>query len=156
MEIRVRATGAVMFEDELRRFLRENGGPSYDALTPEVMEEIGVDPILESPQPVNGTVYQYSIRQGVEQGADGQWYAKYVLGPSFSNTQEQAEYEAAKDAEQADIVRRERNEKLAACDWTQLSDSPIVGFAWANYRQALRDVPAQEGFPWNVNWPVKP
>jgi hypothetical protein len=53
-------------------------------------------------------------------------------------------------------VRVERNRLLAASDWTQLADAPVDQAAWAAYRQALRDVPQQAGFPDNVVWPVKP
>jgi len=156
MEIRIRSTGAVMLEDQLRRWLHETGGPSYETLTPEVMEAIGVDPVFEGPQATGGTVYQYSMRQGVEQQADGKWYTKYVLGPVFSNAEDEAAYKARKDAEQADGVRRQRNEKLVECDWTQLADAPANNAAWAIYRQALRDIPLQDGFPWVVTWPEKP
>lgn len=156
MEVRVRSTGAVMLEDELRRWLHETGGPSYDTLTPEVMEAIGVDPVFEGPQATNGTVYQYSMRQGVEQQADGKWYTKYVLGPIFADGADEIIYKAQKDAEQAASIRRTRNEKLSACDWTQLADSTADKAGWATYRQALRDIPSQEGFPWNVTWPTEP
>ncbi len=50
-------------------------------------------------------------------------------------------------------VRVERNAKLAATDWTQVSDSPVDQAAWATYRQALRDIPSQSGFPNTVTWP---
>lgn len=162
MEVRVRSTGAVMLEDQLRRWLHETGGPSYDTLTPEVMEAIGVDPVFEGPQATGGTVYQYSVRDGVEQGADGKWYSKYVLGPIFTDNedgtaaQQEAAYKAQKDAEQAAAIRSQRNAKLAACDWTQLADSSADKPSWATYRQALRDVTGQAGFPWNVTWPVEP
>ncbi len=156
MEVRVRSTGAVMFEDQLRRWLLETGGPSYDTLTPEVMEAIGVDPVFEGPQATGGTAYQYSMRQGVEQQADGKWYTKYVLGPVFANSQEQADYEARMDEDQASLVRLARNRKLSDSDWTQLADAPVDDLAWATYRQALRDIPNQEGFPWNVTWPTEP
>ena len=156
MEIRIRSTGAVMLEDQLRRWLHETGGPSYETLTPEVMEAIGVDPVFEGPQATGGTVYQYSMRDGVEQQSDGKWYTKYVLGPVFSNAEDEAAYKARKDAEQADGVRRQRNEKLVECDWTQLADAPANNAAWAIYRQALRDIPLQDGFPWVVTWPEKP
>ena len=53
-------------------------------------------------------------------------------------------------------VRLERNQLLAASDWTQIADAPVDQTAWATYRQALRDVPQQEGFPENVNWPEPP
>lgn len=59
------------------------------------------------------------------------------------------------DAESA-AVRDTRNALLAGCDWTQLADSTVDKQAWATYRQALRDVPQQAGFPWNVQWPTQP
>lgn len=155
MQVRVRSTGAVMYEAELRTWLHENDGPSYDTLTPEVMEAIGVDPVFEGPQETGGTVYQYSQRDGVEQ-ISGNWYTKYILGPVFASAEDEAAYKATKDAEQSASVRTSRNDKLAQCDWTQLADSTADKPAWATYRQALRDVTVQEGFPWNVTWPVEP
>jgi hypothetical protein len=65
MQVRIRTTGAVMFESELRAWLQQTGGPSYDTLTPEVMEAIGVDPVFEGPQASGGTVYHYSQLDGV-------------------------------------------------------------------------------------------
>lgn len=56
----------------------------------------------------------------------------------------------------ADEVRAKRNELLAACDWTQVLDAPVDKEAWANYRQALRDLPDQAGFPWEVEYPQTP
>lgn len=56
-------------------------------------------------------------------------------------------------------VRAERDRLLAGCDCTQIADFPTSEEArtqWAAYRQALRDVPQQEGFPWAVEWPVAP
>jgi hypothetical protein len=49
-----------------------------------------------------------------------------------------------------------RDRLLAASDWTQVSDAPVDQAAWATYRQALRDVPQQEGFPDNITWPEVP
>lgn len=80
--------------------------------------------------------------------------------------EEEAEWDAmeAKEAEQAVVikaaeVRAERNQKLKDSDWTQLADatlSPETIEAWAAYRQALRDVPSQAGFPMEVVWPTQP
>ncbi len=56
-------------------------------------------------------------------------------------------------------VRRKRDTLIAACDWTQIPDAPLSATqraAWATYRQALRNVPAQAGFPAAINWPIKP
>jgi hypothetical protein len=58
--------------------------------------------------------------------------------------------------EAAAAVRAERNAKLAETDWTQLVDSPVDHAAWFEYRQALRDIPSQAGFPWTVEWPTQP
>jgi len=56
----------------------------------------------------------------------------------------------------AEDAREQRNSLLAASDWTQVADAPVDQAAWATYRQALRDVPQQAGFPDNVAWPDKP
>jgi len=52
-------------------------------------------------------------------------------------------------------VRAQRDHLLASTDWTALSDNTMSS-AMAAYRQALRDLPAQEGFPHAVTWPSKP
>jgi hypothetical protein len=57
------------------------------------------------------------------------------------------------------VMREERNKRLTASDWTQLSDSPLDSTAkasWATYRQDLRDVPEQTEFPTEITWPVEP
>jgi hypothetical protein len=54
-------------------------------------------------------------------------------------------------------IRQQRNALLTASDWTQAADVPqAIKDAWATYRQALRNVPQQAGFPTNVTWPQKP
>lgn len=53
-------------------------------------------------------------------------------------------------------MRQRRDRLLAASDWTQVADAPVDAAAWATYRQALRDVPQQEGFPDNIEWPEMP
>lgn len=63
---------------------------------------------------------------------------------------------AARNASQAVMVRADRNARLAACDWTQLPDSPVDAAPWRTYRRELRDITKQSGFPWNVVWPVEP
>jgi hypothetical protein len=59
--------------------------------------------------------------------------------------------------ELAAAARAERNALLAATDWTQAADVPqATKDKWAPYRQALRDVTEQSGFPTDIQWPVKP
>lgn len=58
---------------------------------------------------------------------------------------------------EVDGLRIQRNQLLTATDWTQAKDIPdAVSSKYAAYRQALRDVPQQSGFPENIVWPVKP
>lgn len=64
---------------------------------------------------------------------------------------EQREIEIAWDA-----LRGRRNIKLSACDWTQVPDAPVDSLAWAIYRQALRDLPANTEDPRNPQWPTPP
>ena len=52
-------------------------------------------------------------------------------------------------------VRNQRDSLLAATDWTALSDVTMSSEMTA-YRQALRDIPSQAGFPASVTWPTKP
>jgi len=53
-------------------------------------------------------------------------------------------------------VRGYRDNLLSSSDWTQVADAPVDRAAWATYRQALRDITTQSGFPWAVDWPVAP
>jgi hypothetical protein len=56
-----------------------------------------------------------------------------------------------------DLTAREtRDLLLQQSDWTQVPDAPVDAAVWATYRQALRDVPSQQGFPDNIVWPDKP
>ena len=70
------------------------------------------------------------------------------------DAEEQAWADAA-DTRIAVAVREERDDKLAATDWMANSDVTMSD-AWRTYRQALRDVPAQAGFPNSVTWPTEP
>jgi uncharacterized protein (DUF1330 family) len=161
MQIRVRETGAVMYEAEFRAYQQANGGPTWGQTTDEILDSLGADVVFEGPQATGGTVYQYSQAAGVEQ-IEGKWYTKHILGPVFTDTEEataaeqEAAYKAAKDAEQAKAVRTSRGEKLKDSDWTQIADSTANKAAWATYRQALRDVTEQSGFPWTIEWPEQP
>lgn len=53
-------------------------------------------------------------------------------------------------------ARSQRNRLLSASDWTQVSDAQVDRAAWATYRQALRDIPDQAGFPTEIVWPSEP
>lgn len=86
-----------------------------------------------------------------------------IKGDTVERTYEVVELSAEeieqRTADQAESIRSDRAQRLADCDWTQLSDAPLTEeqkTAWAAYRQALRDIPQQAGFPWEVVWPTQP
>jgi hypothetical protein len=167
MELRNRTTGAVITEDEFRRSNPNTSFPPQ--LTAEIINDFGYDPVLEGPQATTIPPYQYSQRDGVVE-IDGKWYTHYIAGPVFQDyTDDQGvvhtaseQYEAycfTKDSDQAKVVRTDRNSRLAECDWTQLLDSPLDNqgkIAWELYREDLRNIPQQPGFPWGITWPQKP
>jgi hypothetical protein len=146
MEIRIQATGAVVTEQEFRSMFPNTSLPV--PLTEAAINGLGGDIVFEGPQPV-ATRYQTVVRQGVIQLGD-KWYTNYVavdLSPEACT---------ALDEQQASAVRADRNARLAACDWTQVADAPVDKTVWATYRQELRDISSQPGFPWEITWPTSP
>ena len=163
MQIRTN-DGQVMYEAEFRAYQKANGGPAWDTTTTEVLTALGADVVFEGPQASGGTVYQYSQAAGVEQ-ISGKWYTKYILGPTFTDTadttaaEQEAAYKASKDADQAKSVRTSRDDKLKETDWVVIKNLELnanIPGAWEVYRQALRDIPTQSGFPWTITWPDAP
>lgn len=144
---RVRSTGEVLSQGQVRSLYPNTSFPSQ--WTPALVEELGLDPVFESPTPTT-TRYQTAFKDGVEQDAQGRWLWKW----SISEMSDEAK--AAKDAEQAKNIRSDRDKRLSDTDWTQVADAPVDKAVWATYRQALRDVPAQAGFPYDITWPSKP
>jgi len=147
MEIRTQS-GQVMYEAEFRAYTLANGGPTWETTTAEVLASLGANVVLEGPS-TQPTRYQTAYRDGVEQ-IDGQWFTKYSVAEMDD------EAKTAKDAEQAKSVRTTRDEKLKDSDWTQVADAPVDKAVWATYRQELRDLTKQSGFPWEVTYPTKP
>ena len=86
------------------------------------------------------------------------WYNKTTGdGAVFDDAEDMAnwpDFQADSVAASATKVRAERDELLAASDSMALADR--ITADWTTYRQALRDVPAQAGFPTSVTWPVEP
>lgn len=137
MQIRLKSNGQVMYLSELQAQMPNVSGP-LTAL---------YDTVFEGPQPTL-TRYQVAAQQGVVQ-IGGQWHTKWVAVDMADDAK------TALDEQQAKAVRTDRDNRLAATDWRFRSDmNPSQ--EWKDYCQALRDVPAQAGFPWDVQWPEKP
>jgi len=148
MEIRLRNTGEVITDGEFRALYPTTSFPPQ--LSAGLLDSFDADVIFEGPQPA-ATRYQFVARQGVIQMADGSWYRNYVAIDMPD------EAKSALDAQQASSVRADRNARLAATDWRvikALEDGNGLDFGLVAYRQALRDIPSQPGFPWDIVWPT--
>ena len=85
-----------------------------------------------------------------------QWYSE---GEPPSQAECDAAWPSVRDDLAWKVVRAERDRLLAACDWTQVADTPLTATektAWADYRQTLRDVPQDFDSPDDVVWPEAP
>ena len=80
---------------------------------------------------------------------------KVINGTKIALSEEEiSSYNAEEAALQSDLIRNQRNTLLSQSDVFALADR--ITDEWKTYRQALRDVPSQAGFPTNVTWPTKP
>lgn len=146
MEIRIRETGDVISEANFRL---QHGNVSFPpVLTEEILNDFEADPIFEGVQP-SANIYQVVERSGIEQIGE-KWFKKYIV---LDVSDEQ---KAQIDQSQAASIRAMRDQDLKNTDWTQLADATVDKAAWAAYRQALRDIPQQAEFPYNVTYPVTP
>ena len=166
-EYRIKETGQILSQGQVRKLHSNTSLPRvWDA---NVCSALGIDPVLEAPKP-EVTGYTQAVRNGVTQDANGNWVQAWSVvdmfqdytddeGVTHTKADQEAAYQADLDAKAAESVRTQRDAKLAESDWMVIK-SAETGIAlaaeWATYRQALRDIPSQAGFPNKVTWPVEP
>ena len=159
MEYRIQSTGELKTQGEVRRMHSNTSLPRvWDA---DTCAFLGIDPVLAAPKP-EVTGYTQAIRNGATQDANSNWVTAWSVVDMFADTTEdgvtttkaehEAAYQADLDAKAAESVRTQRDAKLAETDWTGMSDVTMTA-EMAAYRQALRDITAQAGFPNTVEWP---
>ena len=131
----------------LGQLRRDNPQVSFPETIPaETLAEYDVYEVVATEPPIYDDS-AYNIEQSIEL-VDGVWTQTWVL---VEHTAEDIERQWAN-------IRSERNQYLAACDWTQLADAPLTNTEtanWGSYRQSLRDITTQSD-PFNINWPVAP
>ena len=167
-EYRNRSTGEVNTQGAIRKLHPNTSLPRV--WTADICEFLGIDPVLAAPAPAASGEYKVVSRNGVVQDALGNWvfawverdmFADYVDedGVTVTKASQEEAYTAHKDAEAATAARAERDKLIASCDWMAIKafeGGTTVSTEWATYRQALRDVSAQAGFPNDITWPEKP
>ena len=168
-EYRNRTTGVVKTQGQWRQEFANMSLPRvWKAAT---LDALNLDAVLASPAATT-TAYQTSVRDGVEQDANGNWVEKYVARDMFADTtdedgvtttkaEHEAAYQARLDADTAAAHRATRNKLLDDTDWTQMNDSPLSNedkTAWATYRNELRNLPDDDAWPnlSDEDWPVQP
>lgn len=160
-EYRDRTTGEIKSQGQLRQ---ENPNMSMPKVWNEnVHDALNVDPVLRSPAATVGQ-YQVSVRDGVEQDANGNWVEKYVARDMFADdpdlgtkAEQEAAYQARLDSDAAERNRAERDRRIAVTDFYALSDVTMSA-EMTTYRQALRDITSHANWP-NLeadDWPTKP
>ena len=166
-EYRLKSDGSIKTKEEL---IAANRNMSMPKVWKEsVHEALGVDVVFETPRPTPSEDYKSVVRDGVEQDENDKWVQKWKEQDMFADTtaivddeevvttkaKHEEAYQAILDAEAAESARDKRNNLLAATDWLGMSDV-TMSTEWATYRQALRDVPGQSGFPNSITWPDEP
>lgn len=166
-EFRIRETGQVVSQSEIRHLYPNSSLPRvWDSV---VFEDLGIDPVLISPEPVNNNPLKAVRRSGVEQDSKGNWVQKYEVVDMFADTiddqgnvttkaQHEEAFLAIRSATQWANVRQQRDQMLKDTDWVSIraADTGVsMDSAWSTYRQALRDVTQQDD-PFNIQWPERP
>jgi predicted lipoprotein with Yx(FWY)xxD motif len=165
-EYRIKSSGEIKSQGEIRKLNPNVSLPRVWGAN--VMESLGIDPVLASPKPDASGEYKTVVRNGVEQDANGNWVYAWTERDMFSDytdedgnvvtkTDQENDYTAKKIAEAAKSVRTKRDSLLAETDWMALSDVTMSA-EMAAYRQALRDITTHANFPnlEDADWPTKP
>jgi metal-sulfur cluster biosynthetic enzyme len=152
MYLRIRTT-FIEYPYSLSNLLREYGNVSFPKdlyRDLDLLSFYGVYPVVEVTKPEVDPKSQKVVEVTPVQ-VDGEWRQAWEV--QELSPEEKQEYQNQKSRE----VRAQRLYLLQESDWTQFRDIPEeVSQLWAPYRQALRDVTAQPGFPFEVQWPQKP
>jgi hypothetical protein len=128
---------------------RDNPNTSFPKrVSDEMLADWSVFPVAKADRP--NVDHTQNLTEGQPALVDGQWQQTWVI------TDATPEEVSQRAAQQADDIRNKRNQLLSESDWTQIADAPVNATAWATYRQALRDVTSQVGFPYDITWPNKP
>ena len=142
-DFRIRETGEIISDSEFR--LRHKNASFPRIIDESLQEEFGIDMIFEGPQKQGPPPYSYTYRDGIEKIGD-KWYTKYTIG--------QRDREEI-DNQYAENIRNRRDILIKESDWRAVSDRELEP-EWKEYRQALRDISKQKGFPHQVEWPEGP
>tara|TARA_R110000751_G_scaffold148747_1_gene253563 strand:+ start:431 stop:910 length:480 start_codon:yes stop_codon:yes gene_type:complete len=153
-QYRNRETGDVLSSRDIKK---THSNISFSSMV-NTFDDIGYDLVLRSDAPAPSSIFKQVRGGGAVQNDNNEWVQEWVEVDMFSGATKAAD-EAA-HSEQLDIAaaesaRAKRDSRLALTDFHGLTDM-VMSEAMTTYRQALRDVPEQLGFPGEITWPVSP
>ena len=146
MEYRNNTSGATETQSEVIANHPNTSFPS--PLTNDVIESLGYTTVKATAVPSITLPYESAVRDGIEE-KDGEWVEKWKVVTATTDEKAIIDRDAAVD------VRSNRENRLRETDWAAGSDLTMSD-EMKTYRQDLRDVPAQAGFPHTITWPTKP
>ena len=114
-----------------------------------VLDALNVDLVVQQEIPSYDSATQKVELNSTATQVNGEWVQDWTV--LTMTAQEQAE----NDTQARAAVRQHRDALLQQTDWRASSDL-VLPTEWATYRQALRDITSQEGFPYTLDWPAKP
>jgi hypothetical protein len=142
MYVKINETQVEKFPYSMGDLYRDNPDTSFpETPSAETLAAFGVYKVTEVVAPVVDSKTHRQVQD--VQNINGTWTQVWTV-------QQLPQDRAAAN------VRAHRASLLSGCDWTQVADAPVDKAVWAAYRQALRDISKQPGFPWSVTWPVAP
>ena len=143
----IKLTNGVPAKYTLGQLRRDNPNTSFPKQIPdEMLASYDVYAYTVPAQPTYDRYTQVCVEGTFEQDAEGNWSLPWAIE---NQPQEQA----------GNNIRRKRDRDLQECDWVVIKNTETgtaLPTEWVTYRQALRDITAQEGFPYSVTWPTKP
>lgn len=129
---------------------KDNPNVSFPKEIPNtILAEYDVYPCTLADLPSYNPATQY-VTKGTPVEVNGAWVQPYEVNDYTS------EAIVEREEQEAVEVRAKRDGLLKESDWTQIPDCTVDKTVWATYRQALRDITDQAGFPFNITWPTKP
>lgn len=141
--------GNPISENELRKRFSHISFPKK--ISQDNITQLDYFILYESEKPTH-SIFE-KVVQGKYQLIDEKWYTSWIIQPMEEN-----EIIAVTESRKND-VRRRRDAMLQQTDWIVTKSNELgdeIPLDWKIYRQSLRDISLQEGFPFEVIWPTKP
>lgn len=171
MQIRIRESGAVVYENEFRSMYPDTSFPTV--LSVDLLNDFGADPVLNAPQPIPGE-FEVVVLDGSVEDSLGNWIQNWVIRPMFTEYTDDEGVIHTVEAQQAAFVEQQALQRRQTMNVTPfqakaallqaallddvealISDpaaDPLVKLAWTNALEYRRLSPMVEGIKTALGW----